>query len=259
MQYICSQIYIRTTLNFTIGLWMYISKFIDYFDKIYIINLETRKDRRAEIAVQLKKINLSLNHPKVCLFKAVKPSEAGEFPSIGARGCFLSHFDILKDAKQQQYKKVLIFEDDLDFIKHFNIQADLALQELITSDWGIFYGDYRINKLKPVGTKCTTKVNSDIEIGTTDFIAFNGEVIDSIIVYFEGILNRKGGDVLGGPMHVDGAYSWFRKNNPSFKTIIATPALGYQRSSSSDIADSTWVNNIPFTNFIRSGMRKFKK
>lgn len=237
---------------------MHISKFIDYFDKIYIINLETRADRRAEIAAQLKKINLALDHPKICVFSAIKPSFAGEFPSIGAKGCFLSHLGVLKDIKQQQYKKVLIFEDDLDFINHFNIQADLVLEELIKSDWGIFYGDYRINDLKLADTKSITKVNSDVGIGTTDFMAFNGEIVDSIIVYFEAILNRKGGDALGGPMHVDGAYSWFRKDNVGFKTVIATPALGYQRSSSSDIADSTWVDKIPFTNLVRSFMNKFK-
>ena len=238
---------------------MHISKFIDYFDKIYIINLETRADRRAEIAAQLKKINLALDHPKICLFSAIKPSFAGEFPSIGAKGCFLSHFGVLKDIKQQQYKKVLVFEDDLDFIKHFNIQADLALQELIKSDWDIFYGDYRISDLKLADNQSITEVNSDVGIVTANFIAFNGEVIDSIIVYFEAILNRKGGDALGGPMHVDGAYSWFRKDNARFKTVIATPALGCQRSSSSDIADPTWVNKIPFINLVRSSLNKFKK
>ena len=44
------------------------SNFIDYFDKVYIINLPHRPDRREEIEVQLKKVGLAFNHPKVTHF-----------------------------------------------------------------------------------------------------------------------------------------------------------------------------------------------
>ena len=95
------------------------SNFIDYFDKVYIINLPHRADRREEIDVQLRKVGLALNHPKVTLFNAIKPDEAGEFPSIGAKGCFLSHLGVLKDAQLKRFEQILIFEDDLDLSKTF--------------------------------------------------------------------------------------------------------------------------------------------
>lgn len=72
------------------------SNFIDYFDKVYIINLPHRADRREEIEVQLKKVGLALNHPKVILFNAIKPDAAGEFPNIGAKGCFFKSFRYVK-------------------------------------------------------------------------------------------------------------------------------------------------------------------
>ena len=52
---------------------MSMNKFIDYFDKVYVINLESRADRRMEIDVELKKINLSLDDPKVIFFKRLNP------------------------------------------------------------------------------------------------------------------------------------------------------------------------------------------
>ena len=60
------------------------------------------------------------------------------------------------------------------------------------------------------------------------------------------MLARPSGHPLGGPMHVDGAYNWFRKDFPAYTTIIATPKLGFKRSSDSSIADISWKNRLPF-------------
>lgn len=233
-------------------------KFFDYFDKIYIINLASRADRRKEMEAQLKKVNLSLHHPKVSLYSAIKPLEAGEFPSIGARGCFLSHFGILQDAKTQKYQRILIFEDDLDFNKDFIEKSALVLSELLANDWHIFYGDHRIENLSEENSKPLKIVNSDLSIVTSNFIGFHAPVMDTIVNYLELMLSRSGGDPLGGPMHVDGAYTWFRRQHQAFVTAIATPQLGYQRSSASDIADLRWIEKIPFIHSIRLIKKKIK-
>ena len=39
---------------------------------------------------------------------------------MGAKGCFLSHLGVLKDAQLKQFKQILIFEDDLDLNKDLN-------------------------------------------------------------------------------------------------------------------------------------------
>src|SRR4051794_9290562 len=115
---------------------------IDYFDCIYIINLPERLDRRNEMEEQLNKINLSLAHPKIHLFSAIKPDSAGEFDSIGARGCFMSHLGILKHAKSCQYKRILLLEDDLNFTSNFTSRIDQVIGELGVYNWQLFYGGY---------------------------------------------------------------------------------------------------------------------
>lgn len=76
---------------------------------------------------------------------------------------------------------------------------------------------------------------ADELIGTTHFVTFQGEAIPAAVHYLEQILARPAGDPEGGPMHVDGAYNWFRRANPQFKTVLAVPELGFQRASRTDI------------------------
>jgi len=76
------------------------SPILHYFDQIYIINLETRDDRRKEVEVELANIGISLSHPNVKLFRVKKPTDFEGWPSAGTKGCFLSHLNILKDAQK---------------------------------------------------------------------------------------------------------------------------------------------------------------
>lgn len=235
------------------------SNFIDYFDRVYIINLPHRADRRKEIEVQLKKVGLALNHPKVRLFDAIKPDAAGEFPSVGARGCFLSHLGVLKDAQLKQFKQILIFEDDLDLNKNFIEQSEKVLLSLTKNDWDIFYGDYRLFEALASDHDPIKKISAALRLDTTNFLGIKNSVISPLVNYLEQMLARPPGHPLGGPMHVDGAYNWFRKDLPVYTTIIATPKLGFQRSSDSDIADLSWKNRLPFIKLIKKFIRKIKK
>lgn len=232
--------------------------FIKYFDMIYVINLETRADRRKEINEQLLKIGLSLSSENVTLFKAVKPSDAGEFPSIGAKGCFFSHLGVLKDCHSHQFKRILILEDDLNLVENFNEKFDFLISKLDKDKCDFFYGDYHIQGFENEHTNSIKVIDSNVPIMLASFIALNGKVVGELIKYFENMLNRKGGDPLGGPMHVDGAYSWFRRDHTDFHTVVATPPIGYQRSSRSDISVSKLKNSIPFINLYRVLKNKFR-
>ena len=90
-----------------------------YFDKVFVINLDRREDR-------LNKISRKLSYFKI---------EAQRFPAIDgltlnldlpefipgkgmlennfAVGCLLSHLEVVKLAKSKGYKKILILEDDI--------------------------------------------------------------------------------------------------------------------------------------------------
>jgi len=72
---------------------------------IYYINLESRVDRKKFIEKQME--NLGLN---VTRFNAIKHH-------IGAIGCSLSHLQLLKFAKEQNFDHILILEDDIHFLK----------------------------------------------------------------------------------------------------------------------------------------------
>jgi len=203
------------------------------FESIYIINLPSRADRRSEIGAQLARIGLSLDAPGVNIFPAVRPADAGPFSSIGARGCFMSHLGVLKAATGR--RNVLILEDDLDFVD--NISAPN-----LPVDWGMFYGGAR-HELETSGP--LTAAPPSAGLGCTHFVAINGGLIADLAAYLEAMLARPAGDPAGGPMHVDGAYSHFRADHPDVVTYVATPELGFQRPSRTDIHALPWFDRTP--------------
>jgi glycosyl transferase, family 25 len=218
---------------------------MDYFERIYIINLPSRTDRQAEIAAQLKAIGLSLAEGQVELFAAVRPDAAEGFPSIGARGCFMSHLGVLRKAQQLGLQRVAIFEDDLDFAADFNARIQPLLGRLASVNWSIFYGGYHLEgALRGLAQGELLEAQADELIGTTHFLVLQGAAIAAAVQYLEAILARPAGDPAGGPMHVDGAYNWFRRANPQFKTVLASPELGFQRASRTDIHDLRWYDRV---------------
>lgn len=225
---------------------------LDYFERIFIINLPARTDRQAEIAAQLKAIGLSLDDANLELFPAVRPDAPEGFPSIGARGCFMSHLSVLRTAQRLGLRRVAIFEDDLDFSADFNTRIASIIDQLESVNWSMFYGGYHMTRMPgDPAHRGLVESQPDELIGTTHFVVFQGEAISAAVRYLEQILGRPAGDSDGGPMHVDGAYNWFRRANPRFKTVLATPELGFQRASRADIHDLRWYDTTPL---VRDGV-----
>lgn len=234
-------------------------KLLDYFDQLYIINLAARTDRRKEMAGELSKIGLDFDHPQVELFQAVHPDAAGPFPSIGAHGCFMSHLSLLIKARESGFKRVLLLEDDLNFVRDFTQKIEPLLDNLPDTAWSVFYGGYRISSevtLSPADG--LARILPEVRIQTTHFIGLQEPAISMAAEYLTAMLARGPGDPRGGPMHVDGAYSWFRRNNPDLVTIGACPELGYQRPSQSDIFLLGWKDKIPLVNTGVKLLRKLK-
>jgi GR25 family glycosyltransferase involved in LPS biosynthesis len=67
--------------------------------------------------------------------KAVRPDDRGSFPSLGARGCFLSHIEVLKRSEDSN---VILLEDDLSFVEDASQLWTDAIGTL-PADWSIFY------------------------------------------------------------------------------------------------------------------------
>jgi hypothetical protein len=79
----------------------------EFVDKFIYINLDDRQDRRDIMAKFFEEGQIPLE--KVVRFPAIKRSH-------GALGCLESHTEVLKLAKKEGWKNILILEDDLEWL-----------------------------------------------------------------------------------------------------------------------------------------------
>lgn len=176
---------------------------------LWVINLPSRSDRRAEASEQLARLGLSFadgqarNRPQAHLFAACQPGEPGPFPGIGARGCFLSHLGVLRQARDAGLTRLLICEDDLDFSEALVNQGEAALDRIAREDWAIFYG------YPPAGISASpTSAPELIELAPAQemlcshFVAFRRPAIEALVPYLEAMLVRPpGGSRRGADAH----------------------------------------------------------
>lgn len=218
-------------------------KTMDYFDRCFVINLPARGDRRRAMQAELDRVGMPFQPGKVEIFPGIRPDDAGPFPSLGARGCFESHLAILRTAKAEGLRNVLIMEDDLTIDPLFGENSERLIAELQTADWGFaFFG--HVLDAEPTGPDVRLSAYPG-PIMTAHFYAINGAILDRLLAFFDALLQRPPGHPDGSPMHVDGAYSTFRKQNPDVLTLVALPSLGWQRSSRSDIYPNRWYDRWP--------------
>jgi glycosyl transferase, family 25 len=220
-------------------------KIKNFFDRVYVVNLPERTDRRKTIALELEKAGLPLTPDQIEIFPAIRPDSAGEFPNIGARGCFLSHLAILKQAKKDGLSNILIVEDDLVISNLFKQQEEALVDQLQQTDWGFVYFGHSVKAQKVTVGQPKAKLQPFTgSFQTTHFYGVNSTIFDRLIEFLEAVQQRPEGHPDGGPMHVDGAYNHFRSQNPEILTLLAFPNLGTQENSRSDITPS-WRDRAP--------------
>ena len=73
----------------------------NYVDCVVYLNLDERLDRKERCEATLNEVGITPYYR----IPAIKDD-------IGQRGCALSHYNIIKHAKENKYKNILIFEDD---------------------------------------------------------------------------------------------------------------------------------------------------
>lgn len=218
-------------------------KLLDYFDRIYIVNLPERSDRRREMNAELARLGLAVDGKRIRYFRAVRPADAGDFPSLGARGCFMSHLEILREARGDGLENVLVLEDDLSIDLRLAEAQPEMLSQLQSRNWDFAYIGHVENT--EALTQPVWQV-SNSPMATTHCYALSHRAIGEVLEHLEACLTRKPGHPLGSPMHVDGAYSLLRMRSPHLKTLMAVPSLGGQRSSRSDIYPNKWYDRLPF-------------
>ncbi|CAC5356570.1 GLT25D [Mytilus coruscus] len=102
------------------------------FDKIYIVNLERRPERRQRIEKILAELKLDYS-----IFSAVD----GRNMTYGEVGCTLSHYFIWKDMIANNYKRILIIEDDASFFPMFRKKWSRAFADIeeFVPNWDLVF------------------------------------------------------------------------------------------------------------------------
>ncbi|SFJ15199.1 glycosyltransferase family 25 protein [Albimonas pacifica] len=217
--------------------------FAQIFERIYVVNLDSRPDRLRGVEAQLARVGLRIDGGVVRRLPAVRPAEKGDWPSLGALGCYMSHLTILREARDDGLGAVAIVEDDLDFSRTFLAHPGPYLAALRAPDWRMFHcGAVE----EPAGRRPVRALapGPDEAMRCTHFVAFRAPVIGALVDQLELFATRPNGHPEGGPMHVDGAYHTYRMRHPETPLLTFDPPLGVQRSSASDITPA-WHDRLP--------------
>lgn len=222
------------------------------FGRVFVINLPDRTDRRRDMERQLRGIGLSQN--TVEYVDGVRPAEAGGWPSVGARGCFLSHYNVLRRARDSGLSSVAILEDDCDFSPSFPRLQGFFAERLAAIDWGMVH----LGHMEPVPADAHPDLLPwTAGVRTTHFYAAHGTVLNRLVEFMDAVLTRQDGHPLGGPQSLDGAFSMFRAQNPDVTTLLACPNLALQRPSRSDI-ESRWFDKAPVLRELAGAWRRYR-
>ena len=112
----------------------------DFFDKIFCINLDNRKDRWEKC---LGKFALLGIEGKVERFSALTLSHLTDIApkTRGRAGCALSHATILRKASELKLNNYLVLEDDFDLCYSPDecLRSLQLSQEELPKEWNIFY------------------------------------------------------------------------------------------------------------------------
>jgi glycosyl transferase family 25 len=210
-----------------------------YFDRVRIINLKERKDRRTSMTKEIRRIGGVFEGVRLGFFEAIRRSSADGFPSPGLNGCFHSHLQILRDAHASDCKRLLVLEDDVVFHPEFNYLSNKLVQQLEgMPDW----------KIVNIGweSRCTrfTQTAKGISIAPVDIIGthaycLKGTHIEEFMEWFEYSLKLPLGHPDGGRISPDGVLNHFRMKTDSRGCYIFNPKLAQQYNSNSSISGNS--------------------
>ena len=189
----------------------------EFFDKIYVINLDHRTDRWEKVVNSFKSIGLD-NYER---YSAIKTDN-------GWLGCNLSHLGVIEKSKENGYDNFLVFEDDFVLQDNFIESVTETIKQL-PEDWDMFYlgGNLSMCKVKEQISKNITKVDSVL---TTHCYAMRGTIYDKVLNESPIMPPQKG--FLRGQV-IDVYYS--EKICPNHNTYICDPMLCTQDTGYSDI------------------------
>ena len=200
-------------------------RLFDKFDKVYCINLDRRPDRLENFKKEVNKFNLG-EFERFSAYDGKQLNLTNEYNlKPGEIGIIKSNLDIIKDAKKNNYKTILIIEDDCVFSDEIINFDDYF--KLLPSDWDMLYmgGNHNTH----MGVKPPLKINDKVvklhSTYSAHFIGIKSSVFDQI----EELLEK-------GQQPLDVEYVTLQK---IFNCYSFTPALTSQLVNFSDIQELT--------------------
>tara|TARA_R110001592_G_scaffold153364_1_gene381756 strand:+ start:228 stop:899 length:672 start_codon:yes stop_codon:yes gene_type:complete len=160
----------------------------DFFNQVYLINLKRRPDKLKVCQQLFAKLNIKYKISEAIDFcdgipedYPVKPIE-GSFlwdRAPGAWGCYVSHLEIIKDAKKNNYDKILILEDDVAIDDNFLSLFSQKVKDL-PQDWKLFYLGASAHTGIPK-KKVTDHISQTFESFTTSSYGIHSSIYDTIL------------------------------------------------------------------------------
>jgi GR25 family glycosyltransferase involved in LPS biosynthesis len=109
----------------------------DVFENVYVINLDQYQEKFHKTAQELMKNNIT----KFKRFSGIIVNN-GKTTLDRELGCKFSHLKIVEEAKKNNYKNILIFEDDAQFLPNFEKYPMIINQffnQIGNDNWDLFY------------------------------------------------------------------------------------------------------------------------
>lgn len=226
-----------------------------HFDRIRIISLRRRTDRRSETVQEFARHGLAIDGDRVAFFDAIEPPEAGGFSNPAVRGCFLSHLAVLEQALEAGARNVLVIEDDIAFARGFSRLASEALRQLEAQPWDLAYLGHAQDS--QVGPPAWLPVAGPML--HAHCYAVNGPALEGLVDFLKRMLARPPGHPDGGPMHYDGALSTWMAQTPTLCARYFSRNLGYQRPSRTDLHPPSLLDRHALLMPVRWLYRRLKR
>ncbi len=189
-----------------------------YFNRVFLINLDRREDRLKVADAWFQANNIEYERwPAV---DGTKLSE--EYSHLNDRqkaelGCRASHFQVIQEAKTRNYKSVLVLEDDFEPCADFEEKFVLGILEL-PADWQLFY--LGGNHCMTPGDIGATYLKRIFATSTTHSYAVKNEAFDKVLA------------VLSQDMQADLGLRMIQQHYPCYCFV---PQIMGQRAGYSDI------------------------
>ena len=186
----------------------------------YVINLFERNDKKTYIEKSFKEKNIKFE-----FFRTNKHKNP-------RRGCLESHLSLIKKAINENYEKILIFEDDVKFVKSLK-----SLKEP-PKDWNMIYLGGTVHRIME------NNHNSYVRVQTWTTHAY--------------FINLKNKDFVNKLLEMEN-YSeevdrfYLEKIHPEFKCYMSNPMIAIQKEDYSDIEGQEV--NYNFMQYTLNGLR----